>query len=241
MQTAKPVTLLAGGAYHRRNARDPLLADMLSATGVKRPTVAYVGVASGDDPGFFRLVSRLLEMAGAGSVALAPLAGAGADYGAARAVLDRADAIFVSGGDVEAGMRILAESGAADWLRQRYEEGAVLGGLSAGSILLARQWVRWRDPDDDATAEPFDCLGLAPLVCDMHGEADGWDELQTLLRLRGTPGELGYGVPTSRGLRVHPDGRVEAVGGAVTRYAWRNGRVDDIGDISPACCAHPTE
>jgi len=29
---------------------------------------------------------------------------------------------------------------------------------------MSRQWVRWADPADDATAKPFDCLGLAPLA-----------------------------------------------------------------------------
>jgi cyanophycinase-like exopeptidase len=126
-------------------------------------------------------------------------------------------------------------------LRERFEQGAVFAGFSAGSIMLSRQWVRWHDPADDASAEPFDCLGFVPLVCDMHDETDGWEELKTLLRLRRVPEKIGYGAPTSMGLRVHPDGRIEAVGGWVHRHIFRGVRVVNIGDIWPAFFVHPSE
>jgi len=48
--------------------------------------------------------------------------------------------------------------------------------------MLSKEWIRWRDPDDDATAEFFPCLGIAPLICDTHGEQDGWEELQALFK-----------------------------------------------------------
>ena len=76
---------------------------------------------------------------------------------------------------------------------------------------------------------------------DSHDEADGWEELKTLIRLRRLDGEIGYGIPTSMGLRVLPDGRIEAIGGFVHRYTYRDGRVDNIGDISPAFFVHPSE
>ena len=135
----------------------------------------------------------------------------------------------------------LAEHGVAPLLRERFEAGAPFIGLSAGSIMLSRQWVRWHDPADDASAEPFDCLGFVPLVCDMHDETDGWEELKTLLRLRRVPEKIGYGAPTSMGLRVHPDGRIEAVGGWVHRHIFRGVRVVNIGDIWPAFFVHPSE
>jgi len=138
-------------------------------------------------------------------------------------------------------MKTLSQCGVTELIRERFLSGAVLAGFSAGSILLARQWVRWRDPDDNSTAEPFDCIGIIPLVCDMHDETDGWEELKTLLQLRQVEGEIGYGIPTSMGLRIHPDGRIEAIGGMVHRYTFRDGRVDNIGDISPAFFVHPSE
>lgn len=241
MSERKPVYLLSGDSYHHRKSRDPLVREMLAETGRPLPHVAYIGTASGDDPVFFKVIRTLFERTGAGQVDLVPLAAPDADSNRARGLLETADVIFISEGDVDLGMQIIQERGIAPLIRERYQAGAVLAGFSAGSILLSRQWVRWSDPDNDATAAPFDCIGVVPLVCDMHDEADGWEELKTLLRLRRLDGEIGYGIPTSMGLRVHPDDRIEAIGGMVHRYTFRDGRVDNIGDISPAFFVHPCE
>lgn len=241
MAGLKPVYLLSGDPHHHRKTRDPLIREMFRETGRERPSMAYIGTASNDDPGFFRVLQRLFQTTGAGSVDLVPLAAPGADPPKARRLLESADVIFLSEGDVDLGMRTLQASGLIPLLHERFAAGAVFCGFSAGSIMLARQWVRWRDPADDATAEPFDCVGLVPLVCDMHDEAEGWEELKTLLRLRRVEGEIGYGVPTSLGLRVGPGDRVEAIGGWVHRHTFRDGRVDNIGDISPAFIVHPAE
>ncbi len=241
MTRTKPIYLLSGGSYHHRKARDPLVREVFRETGQLHPSVAYIGTASGDDPAFFRMLGSLFQRTGAGRVDLAPLYASDADLRRSRTVIEDADVIFLSEGDVDLGMQILQDRGMATLLRERFEDGVVFSGFSAGSILLSRQWVRWSDPDNDASAQPFDCLEIAPLVCDTHGEADGWEELKTLLSLRRVPGEIGYGIPTSMGLRVHADGRSEAIGGVVHRYVYRDGRVDNIGDIAPAFVVQPAE
>jgi len=241
MNGLKPVYLLSGDSYHHRKSRDPLIREMLKETGRSSPRVAYIGTASGDDPVFFNVIKTLFERTGAGRVDLVPLAAPESDLENARSLMASADVIFISEGDVELGMRTLRERAMAGLIRARFQAGAVLAGFSAGSILLSRQWVHWSDPDDDSTAVPFDCIGIVPLVCDMHDETDGWEELKMLLRRRQVDGEIGYGIPTSMGLRIHPDYRIEAIGGMVHRYTFRDGRVDNIGDISPAFFVHQSE
>jgi len=49
-----------------------------------------------------------------------------------------------------------------DFLRRLHRSGRLFFGTSAGSIMLSRKWVRWRDPHDDRSAELFPCLGLHP-------------------------------------------------------------------------------
>jgi len=172
----------------------------------------------------------LLKNAGAGEVLLAPTAGAKVDLGKTRDILKNADAVLVSGGDVEEGMRVLGERNLAPLLRARYDHGTVFVGLSAGSIMLCRQWVRWRDANDDSTAEVFPCLGFAPLLCDTHGEAENWEELRALLRVA-APGAVGYGIPSGAGLCVTPNGRPFALGEPVHRFAVRDGTVTRIADL----------
>jgi cyanophycinase-like exopeptidase len=230
--SAKPVWLLAGGPGSRRRGADPLLVRALALAGTPSPSVAYLGAPSGDNRAFFVLISALLKKAGAGEVNLVRLAGRRPDVSRAREELERADAVFVTGGDVEEGMRVLEATGTVDFLRGLAGGGKPFLGISAGSILLARSWVRWRDPKDDASAETFTCLGIAPVLCDTHGEGDGWEELAALVGIS-PDGTVGHGIPTGAGLVVHPDGGLEAAGAAVNRFARRDGKVVPLADLEP--------
>ena len=140
--------------------------------------------------------------------------------------------IMISGGDVEAGMEVLEERKMLSFFRDLYARGKPFFGLSAGSIMLGKHWVLWDDPDDDATASVFPCIGLASVSCDTHGEGEGWEELQALVRLTGH-GTCGYGIPTGAGLCVLPDGTVEALGAPVQCYVNRGGAAIRSPDVAP--------
>jgi cyanophycinase-like exopeptidase len=205
---------------------------VLASCGSPRPSIAYIGAASGDSQPFFSMISGYLRRCGAGRITLAPLAGRRGKLEKARAILESADMVFISGGDVEAGMEVLEERQILPFLHELFERGKPFFGSSAGSIMLGRQWVRWEDPEDDATASLFPCMGLAPIVCDTHGETEEWEELRTLLRLT-QEGTVGYGIPTGAGLRVCPDGTVEALGAPAHCYAHGRGAAVRRADLPP--------
>jgi cyanophycinase-like exopeptidase len=184
------------------------------------------------------MISDLLKVAGAGDVLLAPTVGENIDLEKTFEVLDSADAILVSGGDVEQGMRVLGETKLGPMLSAQHARGKVIIGLSAGSIMLSRQWVRWRDPSDDSTYEAFDCLGLAPILCDTHGEGENWEELQALLQLS-PPGAIGYGIPSGAALCVTPEGGLSAMGEAVQRFVFHHGAITRIADLEPGDAGCP--
>jgi cyanophycinase-like exopeptidase len=227
---AVSVYLLAGGRGSLRRGGDPVLKRVLASCGVPRPSIAYVGAASGDSKPFFSMLSAHLIRCGAGRVTLAPLADRRHKLEKTRAILDSADMVFISGGDVEAGMQVLEEQQILPFLHELFAKGKPFFGSSAGSVMLGRQWVRWKDPGDDGTASPFPCMGLASIVCDTHGEAEQWEELRTLLRLmpEGTPG---YGIPTGAGLCVFPDGKLEALGAPIHCYIRRRGAAVRTADL----------
>lgn len=222
--TATPILLLAGGPGSDPAATGRLLASTLAATGKPAPAVAYIGAASGDHAGFMARMASLLRGAGAGHVKLAPLAGRHASPAAARHVIEQADLIYVSGGDVEEGMAVLSRADMLPVLREQYAAGKPFVGVSAGSIMLGKRWVRWRNPEDDASAETFACLGLAPVLCDTHAEDDDWVELRALLQLEGE-GAAGYGIGSGCALRVWPGGDCEAAGDGVVRLVCKDGHV----------------
>ncbi len=140
----------------------------------------------------------------------------------ARAVVDRADLVFLSGGDPVLGARLLVASGADGWLRDARARGASCMGVSAGAMMLCAWWAEWPDPPD--ANQPFEgatlvrCAGVAEdLVVDCHAEDDGWAELSMvseLLAARGGSLPRRLGLPTGAGIVVAPDGSIEPVGGA---------------------------
>jgi peptidase E len=220
-----PLFLIAGGPGQvRRRGADPLLQTVIRRSGKTRPTIAYVGAASGDNPAFRLLIAQMLLKAGAGAVVPAPMCGRRVNVEKTQRVLEDADLVFISGGDVEEGMKVVKQRGMTPLLKSLHAAGKPFFGVSAGSIMLAERWVRWSDPHDDESAELFPCLGFAPVLCDTHGESDGWIELQAMLRLCRT-GATGYGIVSGSALAVLADGTVSALGGDVHVFRKRKAGV----------------
>lgn len=234
--TPRPVFLLAGSLGQRRSGPDPLLQQVFAATGMASPSIAYVGAASGDNPDFFKWLAVLFRSSGAGGVRLAAMASPRDDMQETERIIREADLIFITGGDVEAGMTLLRERKVIPLLHRLYQSGKAFFGLSAGSIMLARAWIRWKDPEDDRTAESFDCLNFAPLLCDMHDEADDWTELKTLLKITRSPA-VGYGLPAGSGLRIGPGPSVRAMGQPVIRFKRGPKGITPLSPLQP-CLLH---
>jgi peptidase E len=231
MPNVKPVYLLAGGRRSRSNKPDLLLQSVFQKIGIQSPVVAYTGTASGDDTGFFGMISGSFTAAGAAKVNHAKIAPDGSDLKNAQKILESADIVFVSGGDVEAGMEILQVKKLIGFFDNLYQQGKPFFGISAGAIMLAKKWVRWTDPNDDNSAELFPCLGYAPIICDTHDEQGGWEELQAALMLE-KEGVKGYGLSSGSGVKVNPDGAVELLGGTIFQYMKQAGKVTRLPDIA---------
>jgi peptidase E len=233
MSSLKPVYLLAGGRPRNAQTLNPLFHAVFRESGKISPTIAYVGAASDDSKAFFLLMAAIVKGAGAGKIKHVMLSSEKADIEKAKDILESSDIVYFSGGDVERGMQVLQEKYLIGFMVGLYQQGKPFFGISAGSIMLAKEWIRWRDPEDDATVEIFPCLGIAPIICDTHGEQDGWEELQALLKLK-EDGVTGYGIVSGMAMKVFPDGRIEALGGAVHQYRKLNGKVEKLPDILPA-------
>lgn len=228
----KPVYLLAGGRPRGRNTTDFLIQAVLTESGIPSPTIAYIGTANGDDSGFFYRMAEAFRETGAKKVIHALISPRNADLKKARDILRSSDIVFVSGGGVDEGMRVLEEKDMVDFLAGLYRQGKSFFGLSAGSIMLAKEWVRWQDPDDSSSAELFPCLNIAPVICDCHDEESGWQELKTALSLD-EDNTRGYGLTSGTAIKVFPDGEVEALGGAIHQYVRRGRKVERAPDILP--------
>ncbi len=232
MSNPKPVFLLSGGRSSQSKKKDDIMPALFKEIGTASPVIGYIGAASDDDLGFFRFISAEFTRGGAAEVVHAPTVSSKVDLTKTRDILRRVDAVFISGGDVERGIQVLEEKQMTGFLRDLYHSGKIYFGASAGSIMLAREWIRWRDPDDDSTAELFPCLGFTSIICDTHAEEDGWEELQTALSMEKTLTQ-GYGISTGACLKVPSGKEPVALGGPV--YVYRNiaGKVERQPDLLP--------
>ena len=232
MPDKRPVFLLAGGRGRARPNPDPLIQAVHKEFGAPSPTIAYVGTANDDNTEFYNRMADYFKENGASKVTHALIRPPRADIAKAKAILQSADIVFISGGDVEYGMKVLREKKMTDFLGGLYAEGKPFFGVSAGSIMLGREWVRWPDPDNSDFAELFTCLCIAPVICDTHGEEDDFEELQAALQLE-KDGTEGYGIVTGTAIKVYPGGKVEAVGGNSYHYVHRGDKVERIADLTP--------
>ncbi len=213
MIKSSPIILIGGGPNSNNNV---LIGQALALSNKKKPSIAYIGAASSDNKEFFSMLRQMLISAGADKVTLVPIV-QGFDRKKAESILLSGDLVFISGGDVKAGMEYLEKRNLLPFLKMFYESGKPFFGISAGSIMLCSQWVHWRDSDDDKSAEPFSCLGFAPVLCDTHAEDEGWNELRALLSLC-PEGTIGYGIPAGGALQVAPDGKITSIGSAPVRF-----------------------
>jgi peptidase E len=212
---SKPADIfLIGGGPNSNN--DVLVGHALALSNKKKPSIAYIGAASSDNKQFFSMLRSILMNAGATKVTLVPIV-QGFDRKKAENILLFGDLVFISGGDVKAGMEYLEKRKLLPFLKMLYESGKPFFGISAGSIMLCSQWVRWRDSDDNKSAEPFSCLGFAPVLCDTHAEDEGWNELRTLLSLC-SEGTIGYGISEGGALQVAQNGAVTDIGSPAVRF-----------------------
>lgn len=199
----KPLFLLAdsqllfglGGGAH-------LLDSVKSLTGTGSPVAAYVGASNGDAPEYFALFKAAMESRGVGDCRMVRSPPRPHDLDA----LGAAHVILLSGGDPAAGWRRLGAAG-LEVVARRYEQGAVLLGVSAGAIQLGLYL--WPG-ETHAGAAPPAGFGFAPYLVGVHEEGDDWRGLKAAL-VSAPPGVSALAIPTGGGLLYHPHGVCEAI------------------------------
>lgn len=192
----KPPQIIAiGGAAFAGPLQEPFFEKyILEQTGTKTPRIAFVGTATGDTPryiaNFYATFSRLDC-----HPSHLPLFERTPDL---RKTLLSQDAIFIGGGNTKSMLAVWREWGIDVILREAWEKGIVLCGVSAGAICWFEQGVTdsW---DDDLYALP--CLGFLKGSCCPHysGEPDRRPAYHQLI----TSGTIAPGIAIDDGAAAH--------------------------------------
>ena len=205
MADSRTLAALGGGGFSMDSENLALDRWLLSLTGKQRPRVLFVPTASGDSDNYvqrFFTAYTSLEC----QPAWLPLFRRTADD--VRAAIEEADLVFVGGGNTANMLAIWRTHGVDVALRQAWESGTVMAGLSAGAIC----WFEQGSTDSFGPGlAAMDCLGWLPGSFCPHydGEAVRRPEFHRMV----AAGELAPGLGADDGCAVLYRGtqRVEIV------------------------------
>ena len=193
-QRTRQIIPLGGGGFYRDAENLELEKYVIRQTGADSPRVAFVPTASGEPDHYVSsFYSAFLKLGCMPSVLTffkrTP------DL---RSFLLNQDVIYVGGGNTKSLLAVWRDWGVAAILREAWESGVVLTGVSAGAICWFEQGLT--DSFSDGL-RPLDCLGFLPGSCCPHydGEAQRRPSYQRLL----AAGEISGGVAIEDWTGVH--------------------------------------
>ncbi|MFO0763108.1 MAG: Type 1 glutamine amidotransferase-like domain-containing protein [Byssovorax sp.] len=201
-QALQPIFLFADSQLlFARDEDGPFLRRAIE--GLDRPPhqlkAAYLGASNGDVPDYFEIFEGAMDGIGIVNCRMIKSAPSAVD----RAFLAEADVILLAGGDIARGWTVFEQTGMRRTIVERYGQGAVLIGISAGAVQLGQRGF------SEGGEAPFDTFQLVPLIVDVHDEPS-WTRLHTVVRAMPDHAR-GLGIPLGGGAIVHADLSVEPV------------------------------
>jgi peptidase E len=202
-EKAKQIIPIGGGGFYRDAENLELEKYVLRQCGAANPRVAFVPTASGESDHYVAsFYTAFLKLGCQPSVLTffkrTP------DL---RAFLLNQDVIYVGGGNTKSLLAVWRDWGVIELLREAWECGVVLTGVSAGAICWFEQGLT--DSFSDGL-RPLGCLGFLPGSCCPHfdGEAQRRPSYHKLL----SAGEIAAGVAIEDWTGVHyVDGEIHKV------------------------------
>jgi peptidase E len=159
------IIAIGGGGFYRDAENLALEKYVIEQTGVAEPRVAFVPTASGEPDHYVAsFYAAFLKLGCRPSVLTffkrTP---------ELRSFLLDQDIIYVGGGNTKTLLAVWREWGVAEILREAWERGILLTGVSAGAICWFEQGLT-----DSFSEElrPLDCLGFLPGSCCPHYDAE---------------------------------------------------------------------
>src|ERR1044072_190915 len=178
------------------------------------PKAAYLGASNGDHPQFYSIFEAAMEKIGIENRRMILSSVTSTD----ELFLNEADIILLAGGDVERGWKIFNQSGLTEIILERYYEGAVLIGISAGAVHLGLFGL----VQEEGFNKLIDMFKLVPFIIGAHEEKQGWKSVREAIELLNGSAK-GIGIPTGGGLIYYPDRSIEAIRYSLTEFSIKEG------------------
>ena len=152
----KHIVVLGGGGWMMGEVQSKLDRYALDLTGKENPKVCYIPTATGDAD---EAIQRFYDSGLSPNLTHFPLFKPGLNW---RTKLQEQDVIYVGGGNTRSMLAIWREWGIDKILRECYENGAVLCGMSAGAICWFEHGITDSNPEEYTVIDGLGFLcGLA--------------------------------------------------------------------------------
>lgn len=178
---------------------------------------AYIGASNGDAPEFYSIFEAAMENIGMTHCRMIHSSFSRED----RAFVEKADLILLAGGDVVRGWEVFESVGLPQLIRQRYDDGAFLIGVSAGAVQLGMYGRRREGEGQDVL---FDTFQLVPYLIDVHDEKNEWEMLRNSVGLSADQTK-GLGIVSGAGFLYHPDHSLEPIRYPLYEFSNMDGTV----------------
>lgn len=196
----KPIFLFADSQllFRIRNGSS-ILDAALAMFGRTELRAAYIGANNNDQPEYYEIFLSAMIQLGISDCRFVSMKFIEED----RNFLETADLILIAGGEANRGWEVIKLTGMSEQIVQRYLNGAMLIGVSAGAVQLGLY--SWGD-----ALQAAEMMKLIPLIIDVHDEKDDWRRLQRILKETASA-QTGIGIPFGGGMIYHADHTVEAL------------------------------
>lgn len=168
------IVALGGGSFEYGEMW-PLLRHIRSLCEKENPKWLFLPTASFDDPGDTPIfLSAFKEVGGEGEALY--LTDESLTYDEIRAKILGSDIVYVDGGNLKFLMDTWNKTGATEILREAYEKGIILSGLSSGAMC----WFDWGWDDclEGGVFTFVECVGLLPYCNCPHYESASWQNFK---------------------------------------------------------------
>ncbi len=231
MNKISPIYLFADSQLmFWKQGSELFLESILNHVSSPEPYAAYIGVSNDNQEVFFELFKSAME-----SIGIRHYRMLGLDFSTQdKKILENASMILLAGGDVVKGWNVIQSTGLKEVVLEKYSEGTVLIGVSAGAVHLG---LCAADSNRGDIFRIFDTFQIIPYIIGVHEEQVEWSDLKTLVFNKGGYSK-GIGIPLGGGAIYYPDNSLEPVRKSICEVLLDDGKLTSnllcpcIGDSS---------
>jgi dipeptidase E len=206
----------------------PIDRELVRLTGVPRPRLLFVPTASDDSVDYANAVAKTYSLLNC-EVENLWLWGRDGSSEKARSKVERADAVYVGGGNTKRMLERWRELGVDSMLTEHLRKGKPAGGVSAGAIcwfgVCNSDWPQY-DGIPGVNTAPLQCLGLIDLSLCPHTAREGFRLGEFRAMMSQLEGKVGIGLDDCCALQVSDDRwRIlsSVPQASAHRIAWQDG------------------